>query len=68
MDPQLPDNLYVEEAPEEARFWTARRIVYAVIAIILIIALLATLVWPLLYDLFQPPPPMPTPRTPLPRV
>ncbi len=57
-------NDYLE--PVEPPFWTRWRIVYAVIAIIVIITLLAMLLGPTLIAITQPPPVVPT--TPLPRV
>ncbi len=46
---------------DETPYWTLRRVIYMIVAIILIIALLATLVYPLLWQIANPPPPPPTP-------
>ncbi|MBZ0292175.1 MAG: hypothetical protein K8L99_06360 [Anaerolineae bacterium] len=53
------ETVYLPE--EKIPFWTRRRIIYAIVAIILIIALLTLLLYPLLYQLAQPQPPVPTP-------
>jgi hypothetical protein len=58
---------YFDEIPEP--FWTARRILYAIIAIIVIIAFLMMTLYPLIMSITQPRPVIPTPTTPpLPRV
>ena len=51
------------ETDEPARFWTARRVLYALVALLVILALLAYLLWPLLLALTQP---APAPQPPLP--
>lgn len=60
--PEYPEALLPEPTQP---FWTPWRIIYAIIAIIVIIAFLATVLWPLLTFLAQPPPP---PTESLPRV
>jgi hypothetical protein len=55
-----------EELPEP--FWTPWRILYAIVAILVIIAFLTMVLWPLLHLLTTPPPPPPPPAQPLPRV
>ena len=54
------------DAPQP--FWTRSRIVYAVIAIIVIIAFLTLVMWPTIIAITQPQQPTPVPTTPLPRV
>lgn len=53
---------------EPVPFWTTRRIIYAIIAIIIIIAFLTLTLWPTLLAITQPQTPTPLPSTPLPRV
>lgn len=60
----LPD-AFDGEADAPARVWTARRIVYALIALLIIVALLAYTLWPLLLALSQPAPPPTAPPLPL---
>jgi hypothetical protein len=60
--PELP-----ELAPLEEPFWKPWRIAYAIIAIVIILALLAGVLWPLILTLTEPPPPPPPTQT-LPRV
>ena len=57
---------YLDEAPEP--FWTTRRIVYAIIAIIIIVTFLLMTLYPAIIAFVQQRPPIPTPFTPLPRV
>ena len=57
---------YLDDKPEH--FWTAGRIVYAIIAIIVIIAFLLLTIYPLILSITQPHPVIPTPSTPLPLV
>ncbi len=56
-----PDIIYLPPKEDEAPYWTLRRILFVAITLILILALLATLVWPLLWQIANPPPPPPTP-------
>ena len=65
-DFQQPPPTELEPVPE-AVFWTRQRILYAVIAIFLIIAFLTMILWPALLFWLQPPPP-PSPTPVLPRV
>lgn len=53
-------DLELDEADE--RYWTARRVVWLVIALLIITALIASMLWPLLYQIANPPLPPPTPR------
>jgi hypothetical protein len=62
--PENPDLAPVEAAEP---FWKPWRIVYAIIAIVVILALLATILWPLIITLTEPTP-TPTPTQALPRV
>jgi len=52
------------EAGEPARFWTARRVLYALVVLLMILALLAYILWPLLLALTQPAPAPPRPPLP----
>ncbi len=64
MKDRCDDPLFLAEfdrEPEEpARFWTARRVLYTLIVLLMIVALLAYTLWPLLLALTQPTPAPPT--------
>ncbi|MAS37891.1 MAG: hypothetical protein CL610_28100 [Anaerolineaceae bacterium] len=62
--PEQPE-IFIEE--DHPPFWTPWRIVYAIIAIIIIIAFLTMVLWPAILAFGEPPPP-PPPTEPLPRV
>lgn len=57
---------YLLDEPEP--FWTSRRIIYAIITIIVIIAFLMTIMYPFIFTIIHPRPPTPAPTTPMPRV
>jgi hypothetical protein len=57
----------IEIFEDEAVFWTRPRIIYAVIAILIIVTLMALILWPALSLWLNPPPP-PPPTEALPRV
>lgn len=57
----------LEPYEDEAIFWTRTRIIYAIVAIVLIITLLALILWPAVSLWLNPPPP-PPPTEALPRV
>ena len=63
--PAQPDLLLPDEQPEPV--WTRWRILYTVIAILIIITFLAMILWPWIISVTQPLPP-PPPTRPLPRV
>lgn len=69
MNDRYDDPLFLDEfdhEPEEpARFWTARRVLYTLIVLLMILALLAYTLWPLLLALTQPAPVPAAPPLPL---
>lgn len=65
-EPDLPP-LAPEPDEEDEPVWTIRRVLYLLIALLLVITLIAYMLWPTLIYFFQPVPPTPGPPTqPLP--
>jgi hypothetical protein len=56
-----------EDEAEETPYWTAWRVIYLVVALIVIVALLAAMLWPLLVQITQPTYYPPTPTFPVQR-
>lgn len=62
LDPIPPDDEL------QQKFWTRGRIIYAIIALLIIIAFLTYILWPTIIAITQSQQPTPVPTTPLPRV
>jgi hypothetical protein len=54
------DDAVLDGESADERYWTLRRVLWLVIALLIIAALIASMLWPLLFDLANPPPPSPT--------
>lgn len=54
-------DLYLDEDEPQERYWTPWRVAWLIIALLVIAAMIAYLLWPFLYQIANPLPPPPTP-------